>query len=85
MKSEWIVTYEDSKIRVVNTWFSGEMLFVNDKLQDEKYSLFSADLTGHVINNNGVRKEIKVNLGGVFAIDCRVFVDDHKMTPIKVK
>ena len=85
MKSEWIVKYENSEIKIVNTWFNGEMLFVNNELQDERFGLFGSDLTGHLINKNGERKNIKVNLGGAFTINCRVFIDDKKMTPKKIK
>lgn len=79
MKSEWIVKYENSEIRIINTWFKGEMLYVNNELQDERYGVFGSDLTGHVINDKGERKNIKVNLGGAFSISCRVFIDDKKM------
>lgn len=85
MKSEWIIKYENSEIRVVNTWFNGEMLYVNNKLQDEKFGLFGSDLTGHLINEKGERKNIKVNLGGAFGIECKVFIDDQKMKTKKIK
>ena len=84
MKSEWIGKYENSEIKVVNTWFEGEKLFVNNGLQDERYGLFGSDLTGHVINEKGERKNIKVNLGGAFTISCRVFIDDKKMILKKI-
>lgn len=84
MKSEWIVKYENSEIRVVNTWFNGEMLYVNNELQDERFGFLGSNLTGHLINENGDRKNIKVNLGGAFKIECRVFVDDKKMTTEKI-
>jgi hypothetical protein len=35
MKSEWILKYDDNEIKVTNSWFSGEKLFVNNELQDE--------------------------------------------------
>ena len=85
MKSEWIVKYESSEIKIVNTWFNGEMLIVNNEIQDERFGLFGSDLTGHIINEKGERKTIKVNLGGVFSIICRVFIDDKKMIPEKIK
>ncbi len=84
MKSEWIVTYENSEIRVVNTWFNGEMLFVNNELQDERFGLFGSNLTGHVINIKGERKAIKVNLGGSFSVRCTVFIEDKKMISKKI-
>ena len=84
MKTEWIVKYENSEIRVVNTWFNGEMLFVNNELQDERFGIFGSDLTGHLINKKGERENIKVNLGGALTISCRIFIDDKKVNAIKV-
>lgn len=85
MKSEWIGKHENSEIKVVNTWFDGEKLFVNNELQDERFGLFGSDLSGHVINEKGERKNIKVNLGGALTISCRVFIDDKKIMLKKVK
>lgn len=85
MRSEWVTNYENSEIRVVNTWFDGEKLYVNKELQDERFGLVSSDLTGHVFNEKGERKNIKVNLGGALTVSCRVFVDDKKMLVEKVK
>lgn len=85
MKSEWFGRYENSEIKVINTWFDGEKLLVNDELQDQRFGLFGSDLTGHVINENGERKNIKVNLGGALTISCRVFIDDKKITLNKIK
>jgi hypothetical protein len=85
MKSEWIGKYENSEIRINNTWFKGEMLFVNGELQDKKYGLTSSNLTGHVINEKGERKDIKVNLGGSFKINCTLFIDNKELTLEKIK
>jgi len=85
MKSEWIVKYENTEIKVVNTWFNGEMLYVNNELQDERYGLFGSDLTGHIINEKGERKNIKVSIGGSLSINCNVFIDDKKMITKKTK
>ncbi len=85
MKSEWIAKYENSEIRVINTWLDGEKLFVNNEIQDERFGIFGSDLTGHVIDEKGERKNIKVNLGGAFTISCRVFIDDKKMKITKIK
>ncbi|MEN8139022.1 MAG: hypothetical protein ABFR62_11390 [Bacteroidota bacterium] len=85
MKSEWLVKYEDSEIKIVNTWFHGEMLFVNNMLQDKRYGLAGSNLSGHIINKEGKRENIKVNLGGSFKIDCNVFIDDNKVEVQKRK
>lgn len=85
MKSEWIATYENFEIKVVNTWFNGEMLFVNNELQDKKFGLTGSNLTGHIINQKGERENIKVNLGGAFTLDCNLFIDDKNINVEKVK
>lgn len=79
MKSIWTTVYDKNKIKVENTWFSGERLFVNGVLQDEKMGFFSSDLTGHLINEKNERENIKVNLSGVFKINCRLFINDKKI------
>ena len=78
MKSIWTTRYQNNEIKVINTWFNGEKLYVNDELQDERLSFFSADLSGHLINLEGNREEIKVNLSGWFSIGCRLFINDKK-------
>lgn len=79
MKSIWMATYEGNEIKVENTWFNGERLFVNGKLQDEKMSFFTADLSGHIARPDGQRVPIKVNIGGFVRVECRLFVNDEKI------
>ncbi len=63
MKSIWETTVENNVIRIENNWFSGEKLFVNDKLQDYQINYFSAPiLTGHLINSKDEKLNIKVNI-----------------------
>lgn len=84
MRSEWIVKYENTEIKVVNTWFNGERLYVKNELQDEKHGFFGSRLTGHLINQKGERKNIKVNLHANFYVNCIVFIDDKKMAIEKI-
>ncbi len=79
MKSTWTTNYKNNEIRVENTWFKGERLFVNDTLQDEKFGIFSSDLTGHIINTKNEKESIKVNLGGFWKVSCRLFINDEKI------
>lgn len=87
MQSEWRVKYAGSEIKVVNTWFSGEYLYVNNELQDKTGSLdgLSATLTGHVYDENGIKKSIKVHLGGTLQVRCIVIIDGKEFEPTKVK
>lgn len=77
MKTIWTTTYENNKVTVENTWFSGERLYVNDILQDDTRSIFSAVLTGHLINAKGERENIKANLGGYWGVACKLFINDR--------
>lgn len=80
MKKIWIGKYQNTEIKVENTQFNSERLFVNEKLQDERYGIFSSDLTGHLITEKGEKLNIKTHIGGFFTINCNVFVDDEKIT-----
>jgi len=84
-KSEWIGKFENYEIKVINTWFEGESLWVNNELQDKRYGFFTSDLKGHVVDSKGDRKNIKVTLGGSFSIECFVFVDDKLVAMAKQK
>jgi hypothetical protein len=80
MKSEWIVKYDDNEIKVTNSWFSGEKLFVNNELQDEQLSFVTpSNMTGSLIDKNGVKLNIKTNLSGFFSVSCRLFIDNKKI------
>lgn len=85
MKSIWTTKYENNTIKVTNDWFAGEKLFVNDILQDKKVSLFSSNLTGHLVNSKNEKEFIKVNLFGWLKINCYLFVDDRLIEAKKEK
>lgn len=85
MKSIWTTNYENNEIKIENTWFNGEFLYVNDILQDKTFGTFSTKLTGHLINQKDERENIKVNLGGFFKVNCQLFINDKKVEAKKVK
>jgi len=85
MKSIWKAKYENNEIKVENTWFSGERLYVNGILQDEKTNFLSSELTGHLINTKNERENIKANLFGWFKIGCNLFINDKKVEVIQEK
>jgi hypothetical protein len=77
------VTYEDHDIRVENSWFDGERLYVNGQLQDENLGVaLRATLMG-VLKSDNRTKHIKVALGGFFTINCKIFVDNKLIFPNK--
>ncbi|WP_426092560.1 hypothetical protein [Flavobacterium sp. DSR3-2] len=80
MKSEWIAKYEETDIKIINNWFSGEKLYVNNELQDEQLSFITpSNLTGNLINKQGVKLNIKTNISGFFTVSCRLFIDNKKV------
>ena len=80
MKSEWIVKYDENVIKVTNSWFSGEKLIVNNELQDEQLSFItSSNMTGSLIDKNGIKLNIKTNVSGFFTTSCRLFIDNKKV------
>lgn len=77
MKKVFNVTYEGHHIQVVNTWFNGEMLYIDGKLQDENLGVaLRATLRGVLKDKDKITKNIKVIIGGVFTIKCKVFVNN---------
>lgn len=86
MKSEWIANYDDNLITITNDWFTGEKLFINDKLQDEQLNFFTpSKLSGILTDKNGVRLNVKTNISGLFRVSCRLFVDYEKVELKQVK
>ena len=79
MKSIWTVRYDNNEVKIENTWFNGCQLFINGNLQDEKFDLISADLTGHLINKKEEKENIEVNLSGIFKIGCQLFIADKEI------
>jgi hypothetical protein len=79
MKSDWIAKYEGNEIRITNSWFTGEKLFVNNEIQDDRLSFIICNLTGKITSKTGEKLDIKVNLFGVFKVGCRLFIDNKKI------
>lgn len=79
MKKVFEVTYEGHHIQVENTWFNGEKLFVDGKLQDQNlgFAFDRATLYGVIQNNEGASQKIKVSLGGAITVGCTIFVDQE--------
>ncbi|MGD6902163.1 hypothetical protein [Bacillus infantis] len=77
MKKVFDFNYEGHRIQVVNSWFFGEKLYVDGKLQDENLGVaIRATLEGVLRSNDNLTKNIKVTLGGIFTVNCKVFVDN---------
>ncbi|ERN53803.1 hypothetical protein M3689_15245 [Alkalihalophilus marmarensis] len=79
-------TYEGRQIRVENSWFNGEKLYVDGKLQDQNLGLaLRSTLQGQLKAANGEVKTIKVTLGGTVKIQCKIFVDHNLVYPEEQK
>ncbi len=74
----WQVQYKGHDVRVENSWFGGEKLVVDGKIQDVGMGMaMRSRLWGTIKGGEGEGERIKVSLGGWFGIDCRIFIDDE--------
>ncbi len=85
MKSIWVAQIENNEIRIENSWFNGEKMYVNDQLQDQQVNVFGATLFGSLKNVSGKELPIRANLGGFFRINCHLFVDNQKVSLVQIK
>lgn len=85
MKTIWTTNYENNSIKIINTWFHGEQLYVNDVLQDKKVGALSSNLTGHIINSKNEKESIKANLFGWYKVECVLFINDKEIKIQKEK
>lgn len=83
MKKTFEVMHNNHHIRVENSWFTGEKLYVDGQLQDENLGLgLRATLNGQ-LKSLEHSENIKVTLGGTFKINCRIFVENHLIYPLE--
>jgi hypothetical protein len=81
MVKSWDVSYKGHSIRVENSSFGGERLLVDGELQDEHKGFdFRSRLQGCIKTGDGAGDRIKVSLGGLLSIQCRIFVNDTLVT-----
>lgn len=85
MKSIWIAQVDGNEIRIENSWFNGEKLYINDMLQDQQVNVFGATLSGNLHGVAGAKNPIRANLGGFFKIKCYLFIDDKPIAVTQVK
>jgi len=82
MKKKWLYKCGEDAIVVENTWLSGERLYVNGELQDERpFGINSVRLLGQLPGGEG----IKVWLGGFWNIQCRMFINDKQVITTRTK
>ena len=80
MKSEWNTKYEETEIKIINSWFRGEKLYINNELQDEQLNFITpSNMTGNLVNKQGEKLSVKANLSGFFTVSCRLFIDNKKI------
>ena len=65
---------------IVENRASGEKLFVNGELQDERVGL---SLVARLFGQLPTGENIKVSLGGIWTTQCRIFVDNKLVFPKK--
>lgn len=77
MNKKWTYKYGENTI-VVENKLSGEMLYVNGELQDQKTGIaLRAELKGRLPGG----EEIKATLGGNLTVQCSLFVDNKLLNP----
>jgi len=73
----WEISLGEDVI-VVENRASGERLYVNGELQDERLGL---NLGMRLWGQLPTGESLKVSLGGTWTIQCRVFVDNKLIYP----
>lgn len=80
MAKVWMYKHGEDEIAVTNKLESTD-LTVNNKVQDRKNGIMlTADLKGKTTAG----KEIRASVGGLFTVDCSLFIDNELQTPIRV-
>lgn len=72
---QWQIDYKGHSIVVQNS-VSKERLFVDGELQHENFGIgIRSCLFGKIKSEDEAGSEVKVILGGLWRVHCRVFVD----------
>lgn len=86
----WQFSYKNMNIKIVNK-YNQEQLFINDLLVDEKKRKSSLGylnpyqkLNG-VIESNGEKYIVKVIIGGIFNLKCKVYINKKLVYKDKIK
>ena len=76
----WSVEYKGHKIEVQNGRRDGDQLVVDGEVQDRITGFtLQSRLFGRIRSGDGQGEQIKVSLGGWFAVKCHVFADDKHL------
>ena len=68
--TDFEISYQGSKILIINDGFEGERLFINGELQDQNFEPYDGYLKGTLKNEAGVEETIEVYLGGPQTSNC---------------
>ena len=77
MANSWEATYKGHTVKVENSIFEGEKLWVDGELQDRTYEVWSARLWGTIRSGDEEGTRIKAHIGGGFGQKCSIFADDE--------
>ena len=75
----WEVNYGAHVVTVENR-ASGERLYVNGELQDEQLGI---NVGSRLCGQLPTGEDVKVSIGGVWKIHCRIFIDNKMIFPKK--
>ena len=68
--TDFEISYQGSKILIINDGFEGERLFINGELQDQNFEPYDGYLKGTLMNEAGGEETIEVYLGGPQTSNC---------------
>ncbi|MBM4761197.1 hypothetical protein [Bacillus sp. B15-48] len=82
----WNIKYENNDIKIINT-YNHEELYINDQLVSEKKRnhWYSWLIPYQTLTGTVEERRVKVKLGGVFSLNCKVYVDQDLIFKEKIK
>lgn len=81
MRTLWKGNYLGNEIVVLNTWFRGERVYVNNKLQGLSYGWFGQSKLKFELPNQSGKVTVRVKLiAGFLKVKCYVFADGNEVS-----
>jgi len=79
MTKEWLTVYKGHKIRVVNTWFSGAKLYVDDECKDTNQQLFSTDATRPILTAKLGDESVEIFMKSILTTKAKICVGGEQV------
>ena len=80
----WIAEYDGHQIRVHNTWFSGQRLFIDGECRDTDGQLFIVSgtiprLSARLLGSEGQTHVVEVFSKAIFTVKVKICVDGRQI------